>query len=156
MNHYFKWRLGVALLVAVIVALILASIFHSQFVLYELTLIGIDITLSKRITMTVSDLAGLAPGYGAIILLGYFIGFSVIGLVRRYIHWSPEYAFTLGGGLTIAAIHWLMYPIFFITLIAGARTPLGFAFQCLAGLVGGFVFARVIGWARKAPANQDS
>lgn len=145
---YSKIKVSIAFLIAVIVTFILASIFHSQFVIYELTAIGIEVPFTTRIRSTLSDLIGLAPGYGPIILIGMLIGFSIIGLSRKRLNWPAVIAYPIGGFVSIVAIHLLMYPIFYITLIAGARSNLGLAFQCLAGAIGGFMFARLLVWAK--------
>ncbi|TQV73157.1 hypothetical protein FLL45_17040 [Aliikangiella marina] len=146
--QYSKVKVVCAFLVTSLIAFLLASIFHTQFVLKELIAIGVEINFGTRLATTIEDIVGLAPGYGAIVTVGLLIGFTVMALIRKYFHLPRYMAYALGGGLAFAAMHWLMYPIFYITLIAGARTNLGFIFQCLAGVIGGLIFARLLLWAR--------
>lgn len=146
--QYSKIKVICSFLAASLVAFVFASIFHTQFVLHELNALGIEIGFSTRLATTVGDILGLAPGYGAIVIVGLLIGFSVMALVRKFIHVPRYFSYAVGGGLAFAAMLWLMYPIFYITLIAGARSDLGFFFQCMAGVAGGLLFARLLPWAR--------
>jgi len=146
---YSKIRIVITFLLAVLVAFAFASIFHTQFVLNELVAIGTDIPMMVRIKTTIKDLIGLAPGYGAIILIGLLVGFSIIGLLLKFIPLWPQFAFTVGGALSFAAMHALMHPLFDVTLIAGARSTWGFSFQCLAGAIAGFLFASLLHWAKR-------
>lgn len=148
-RYYSKIKITLAFLIAVLITFILASVFHSQFVLNELTAINIVIPTTTRISTTFSDLVGLAPGYAPIILVGMLIGFVIVGLSRKWINWSVRVAYPVAGVLSIYAIHLLMYPIFHITLIAGARSTLGLVFQCVAGALGGWLFAKMLVWASR-------
>lgn len=144
-----KRQVFIAFMAAVFSAFIIASISHTQFVLNDLSALGIHISVSTRLATTRNDLIGLASGYLPIILIGLLLGFSIMGWFKRRFNWNPLYAYPLAGGLTFAAIHWLMYPIFYITLIAGARSTIGFSFQCLAGVVGGLVFAKGLSYLKR-------
>lgn len=142
-------KISSAFLLSVLCAFTFASISHTQFVLNNLVAIGVDISLGTRLATTWGDLIGLAPGYGSVVLIGSLLGFTIIGLLRRFFKWSPLFAYSIGGALSFAAMQILMYPLLHITLIAGARGSLGFSFQCLAGIIGGLVFARLLGWAEQ-------
>lgn len=127
-------------IVAVIVCFILASIAHSQFVLAGLTGIGVEIATSDRISMTVSDIGGLAIGYGSVVFIALGTGFLIINAVSRWVLPLPKLRYPLAGFLAIGGALLAMQPLLNVTLIAGAREPLGFFLQCVAGLVGGYVF----------------
>lgn len=148
---YSKPKLVVAFLLAVLVSFLGASVFHSQFVLNELVLIGVEIPLTTRISTTLSDLAGMAPGYGPIILIGLLLGFVIIGQSRRWVSWPAVVAYPVGGILAFLTMHILMRAAFDISVVAGARTFAGLTFQCLAGAIGGWLFAKSLAWARKRP-----
>ena len=127
-------------IVAVIISFILASIAHSQFVLAGLTGIGVEIATSDRISMTLDDIKGLALGYGSVILIALGTGFLIINAISKWVFTLPKLRYPLSGFLAIAGALLAMQPILNVTLIAGAREPLGFFLQCVAGLVGGLVF----------------
>ena len=79
MKLYFYLRLCSHFLVAVIFAFIIASLFHSQFVMAELSKVGVEILFNDRLSMSLDDLLGLYPTYGIVIAVCYFISFIVVG-----------------------------------------------------------------------------
>ncbi|MBE1299945.1 MAG: hypothetical protein GJ680_08590 [Alteromonadaceae bacterium] len=130
-------------LIAVMTTFIAASVLHSQFVLAELTAIGINVSMSDRITMTLSDVSGLLVGYGAIITLSLLLGFLIMQAINKWLFSLPDWRFAIGGFIAIATALLAMQPLFNITLIASARSELGFLSQCFAGAIGGLVYARI-------------
>ncbi|MCC2604987.1 hypothetical protein [Planctobacterium marinum] len=126
--------------VAVLTTFCIASIAHSQFVLAALTDVGVTIPLADRLSMTLSDLIGLLPGYGAIILLSLLVGFLIVEGLSRWVRPLPAIRYPVAGLLAMCCALLAMHPIFNVSLIAGARTELGFLSQILAGAVGGWVF----------------
>lgn len=141
MNKAFKWMF--AWFAASMLTFVLASIFHSQFVLLGLTQINVDIPISQWLGMTFSDILGLSLSYGIVIAIALLICFGVSTAVAKYWRILPTWIYPLLGALTIAIMLAAMQPILNVTLIAGARSTMGFLFQCVAGLMGGYVFARV-------------
>lgn len=125
---------------SVIICFALASIAHSQFVLLALTDVGVNIAMSDRIDMTISDLKGLALTYGSVILIAMGLGFLIINAISKWVVNLPRVRYPIAGALGICCALLAMQPLLNVTLIAGAREPIGFLFQCLAGLVGGWVF----------------
>ncbi|WP_299083982.1 hypothetical protein [uncultured Paraglaciecola sp.] len=140
MNFKFFLRLCSHFLVAVIFAFVLASLFHSQFVMAELTQIGVEISLNDRLSMSLDDLLGLCPTYGVVIALSFCIAFIVANLIVKRVSLSPYILYALAGGTGVSIALLAMQPILDITLIAGARSTFGFACQSLAGAIGGGVF----------------
>ncbi len=132
-------RLFGRFLMAVLVTYIIASVSHTYFVLNGLVSVGVNIDLSSRVSTSLSDIFGLVA-YAGIIALGFLIGFGVMGLIRRFYKLLPPWVYPLAGILAMLCIHIAMFPIFEVTLIAGARTTLGLVAQCAAGMVGGWVF----------------
>lgn len=124
---------------AVIVTYVLASVSHTYFVLNGLEQVGVDVDLSTWISTSISDIFGLYS-YAGIIAAGLLIGFSVMGVIRKFYKLLPFWVYPLAGLLAMICIQLAMFPIFEVTLIAGARTTLGLVAQCLAGVVGGWVF----------------
>ncbi|MGK0305398.1 MAG: hypothetical protein ACI8UG_001146 [Gammaproteobacteria bacterium] len=143
MKLYFYLRLCTHFLVAVIFAFVLASLFHSQFVMAELTKVGVEILFNDRLSMSLDDLLGLYPTYGIVIAVSYFISFIVAGLLIKRFTLSPNILYCLAGGAGVTVALLAMHPILEITLLAGARSTFGFICQSLAGAMGGVVFANL-------------
>jgi hypothetical protein len=136
-------RLCTHFLIAVIFTFVLASLFHSQFVMAELTSVGVNIGFSDRISMSLDDLIGLYPIYGLVIALSLLIAFSITTLLLKLFKIPPSILYFMGGGLGIATALLAMHPILDTTLIAGARSTFGFICQSLAGAIGGWVFSHL-------------
>jgi len=128
---------------ASLLTFLLASTVHSQFVLAGLSEIGVEITLSNRLWMTWQDLLGLWASLGPIISVSLLLGFVSCRLLiwqiqalRVYRKWLLP----LAGFSAVACMLLAMHPIMNITVIAGARTTLGFLSLCLCGAAGGSLF----------------
>ena len=141
MNTALRWCLS--WLSASILTYVLASVFHSQCVLVGLTQVAIDIPMDKWLSMTLTDLAGLALGYGSVITVTLLLCFGISCVVNNYWRQLPLWSYPALGALAIAIMLSAMQPLLNVTLIAGARSTLGFLLQCSAGLAGGYVFAKL-------------
>lgn len=133
-------KLILRFLIATLTAIVAASIAHSQFVLIGLVDIGVSIPASDWISMTLSDIWGLLPGYGSVIGVALLLSFLIIAGVQKWLFTLPDWRFSVAGFIGIAAALIAMQPLLDVTLIAGARTEAGFFFQCVAGAIGGYVF----------------
>jgi hypothetical protein len=121
----------------------LASTVHSQFVLAGLSEIGVVMTLSDRLWMTWQDLLGLWASLGPIISISLLLGFASCRLLCWQIQALSAYRIyllPLAGASAVACMLLAMHPIMNITVIAGARTTLGFLGLCLCGAAGGSLF----------------
>lgn len=143
MKLNFYLRLCTHFIVAVIFAFIIASLFHSQFVMAELSKVGVEILLNDRLSMSIDDLLGLYPTYGIVIAVSYFISFIVAGLLIKRFKLSSYILYCVAGGVGVTVALLAMHPILEITLLAGARSTFGFICQSLAGAIGGAVFANL-------------
>lgn len=143
MKFKFYLRLCTHFLVAVIFAFVLASLFHSQFVITELVSVGVEVSFTDRLNMSLDDLLGLTPTYGIVVAVSFLIAFIVAGLLHKYFKFNSTFLYSLAGGLSLAVALLAMYPILEITLLAGARSTFGFICQCIAGAIGGGVFAHL-------------
>jgi hypothetical protein len=128
---------------ATIFAFVLASLFHSQFVMSELTSVGVNISFNDRLSMSLDDLIGLYPSYAIVIAISLLIAFSVVTLLLKFTKLPSSVMYFVGGGLGITTALLAMHPILDITLIAGARSTFGFVCQALAGALGGWVFSHL-------------
>lgn len=130
---------------ASLLTFVLASIVHSQFVLQGLLELGIHISLSDRLAMTVDDIKGLFATLGAIISFSLLLGFLTVYALNKFIH-TVEYAhllYPLAGGVAIWVMLAAMHPIMNITVVASARSQLGILSLGLCGVVGGALFWRL-------------
>ena len=141
MKIKFYLRLCTHFLVAAIFTYVLASLFHSQFVMAELTKVGVEISFNDRISMSLDDLIGLYPIYATVVMASLLIAFIVANLLIKRLTLPPMRLYFLAGGMGITVALLAMQPILEITLLAGARSTLGFICQSLAGAMGGMVFA---------------
>lgn len=130
-----------AFVVAALVAFVAASLIHTQIILAGLSDLGADIPLSLRISTSLADLLGLAPSFGVVVAIALLLGLLVAGLARRYVPLPRPLAFAIAGAGAMATALWLMHLGFDITPIASARTTGGLLMLCLAGALGGVVFA---------------
>ena len=140
-----------AFLTSVIVTFILASLFNTQFVIAGLESVNVAIPLSDRAMMSWLDIQGLAFTYGIVIMIGLLLAFSFMSWVNRFLA-LPTLWFPLGGAIAFIVMIAAMEPLLGVTLITGARSAAGWAAQCAAGVVGGFVFSYVKALGAK-PAN---
>ena len=136
MKLNFYLRLCTHFLVAVIFAFVAASLFHSQFVMAELSKVGVEILFKDRLSMSIDDLLGLYPTYEIVIAVSYFISFILAGLLIKRFKLSPNILYFLAGGVGVTVALLAMHPILEITLLAGARSTYGFICQSLAGALG--------------------
>ncbi|MEP1448032.1 MAG: hypothetical protein ABJK37_18160 [Paraglaciecola sp.] len=141
MKLNFYLRLCTHFLVAVIFAFILASLLHSQFVMAELSKLGVVISFNDRLSMSLDDLLGLYPTYGVVIASSFLIAFVVAKPIINRFKLSPYLMYFLAGGVGVSVALFAMHPILDISLLASTRSTFGFVCQCLAGAMGGGVFA---------------
>ncbi len=131
-------------LVAVLVAYLLASIIATQSVVSSLAGMGVDVGLFDRISMTLQDIAGMAPSFLPMIAAAYLAAFAVVALLCR---WWPQWRMPLylfAGATALITIHLTLKLAFLITPIAVGRTWGGLAMQGFAGAVGAWVYARLV------------
>lgn len=124
------------------VTTVLAVIGQTQIVLARLNAVGAEITLGDRLSMTAYDLIHLGSIYGIIIFAGTLIAYLAGLLVYRAAGFGRPVVFITAGTVAMVVMLLAMKAAFFdITLIAGARGPLGLSLQLGAGAVGGWAFA---------------
>jgi hypothetical protein len=136
----FLTRLLPIFLVSWLFTFTLASLFHSQYVVNQLVDVGVMVSLSDRINLTLDDWLGLLPTYGAIIAIALAIAFfAVVLLVKKFKKYSMA-LFVASGITAFAVVLVAIESIMNIHIIAGAR-GWGFYLQLLAGALGGLLFA---------------
>ena len=136
----FLTRLLPIFLVSWLFTFTLASLFHSQYVVNQLVDVGVVVSLSDRINLTLDDWLGLLPTYGAIIAIALAIAFfAVVLLIKKFEKYSMV-LFVASGITAFAVVLVAIESIMNIHIIAGAR-GWGFYLQLLAGALGGLLFA---------------
>jgi len=136
-------RIG-AWLVAVITAVILGVIIQTQNVIARLGNLGVDVGFTDRLSMTTYDISHLGSLYGIFIAIALAIAFLASGLVYRLAKFGRPIIYSVAGGVAILVMLFAMKEAFFgVHLVAGARDGLGISLQMLAGVTGGWVFARL-------------
>lgn len=137
-----RTRLLAAFVVATLLMTVAGTIAQTQFVLAALAEIGAPARFTDRLSMTIADLIGFAPLYGAIIAVGFLIAFCLTALATRFANLPRLPAFAIAGGFCIWLMLTLMQEVFFgIPLIAGTRTAMGEIVQILCGALAGSSFA---------------
>ncbi|WP_293334368.1 hypothetical protein [Parvibaculum sp.] len=136
-------RMGAGFVLAVIVTTVLGSIAHTQFVLAGLIGLGIEITVSDRLSTTLQDIAGMGPMFGMIVAIAFLIAMPAATLVYRFAGMLRYLVYGVAGAVALGVALAAMGIVFDITPIAGARTMTGFIAQMIAGALGGLTFARV-------------
>jgi len=130
--------------VVLIVLTVLGSAASTHFVLQGLTDLGVDIPLSDRVSMTLQDIVGIAPLYGAIFGLGLIVAFTMAIFVTRLAPSLRWLVYLVAGGTAIgAALTILVITFDGIMPISGARTTGGFIAQVVVGALAGYLFARL-------------
>lgn len=140
MKFQFYLRLCSHFLVAVIFTFILASLLHSQIVMADLTNVGVEILFKDRLSMSIDDLLGLYPTYGVVIAVSFFIAFIIASQLIKQFKLSANIMYCLAGGVGVSVALLAMHPILDITLLASARSSIGFLSQSFAGAMGGWIF----------------
>lgn len=130
-----------AFLATVAVTSALAVAIHSQFVMAGLRDLGADIGGGMALDVTLHDIAGMAPVYAMFIAAALLLGFLLTGWLWPKVKLGRTISFAIGGGAALALMLAIMRAVLGITMVAGARTPGGFAAQCVAGALGGLLFA---------------
>lgn len=132
----------VAFAAATAATAVLASVFSTQFVIAGLSGIGVEIPLTTRLVMTITDLAillVLVPAAAACFLPA----FALAGYASHRLGGDRQMWFTLAGAAGLCVELIIIEAVLGLMPVGGARTVPGLAMQTVAGAVGGFVFARL-------------
>jgi len=139
MLRFARW-IG-ALIIASLGTYVIAVIANSQFVIGAH---NVPVSFSDRLNMTAFDVSNMWL-YLVIILVALLLGFGIAALVKRFLPSLAGVAYPIAGAVALGMVLGLMYVQFQTVPISGARSGLGFASQIVAGGIGGWIFARVLG-----------
>lgn len=157
LSRYSKFG---ALVIAWFVTFTIGSIAQSQFVLFELQSLGININGNLWLEHTVLDWWGLLPKYGGAIFVALCVAFLMAEYFKKYLQSHYKVLFSLAGGTAMLVLLISLYPILNVTLVAGTRTFGGQLSQCFAGATGGFLYAilrlELARWVIQRPKQNSS
>ena len=140
MQKIIYW--AIAFIAAVLTSAIFSSIFSTQFVIAGLQDIGVDIPLSVRLRMTLEDFSILETLL-MVISACFLVGFLVAGLCASKLNGNRTVWYMVAGACAFFLTFLLLEAVLQLMPIAGARTWFGLLTQAFAGLIGGYVFARL-------------
>ena len=135
-------RIG-AFVAAVVATYALGAIASTQVILSEVAAFGLPVGAGVRADATLHDLVGMAVAYLPLIGASLLIAFPVAALALRYVPLLRALGYALAGGAALWALHLIMIGVIGMHPLAATRTAFGLALQAGAGLVGGYVFARL-------------
>lgn len=129
-----------AWLLAVAVAYLLATVTATQAVVASLQGMGVDVGFGLRLSMTLRDVAGMAPMFLPMVAFALLIAFMTAALLCRWLARWRLPLYLLAGAAALVSIHLGLHLAFGITPIAVARSPAGLALQALAGAAGAYCY----------------
>ncbi|MDC8830014.1 hypothetical protein [Alteromonas gilva] len=129
-----------ALLIAWLATYTIASLSQSQFVLLELSALGVNINGNLWLKHMVLDWWGLLPKYGSAILASLAIALLISGRLGHALKLRSNWLHPLAGAVAMLAMLAVMHPIMDVTLIAGTRSLPAQIWQALAGGIGGLLY----------------
>jgi len=139
-------RTLLAYIAAVVTTAVLGSVAHTHFVLAELSRLGVEISMPIRIETVFHDIVNMGLNlFAVVVAAGFLVAFVIAAVIIRFVvpGWRM-FGYPLAGAVAMGTALTLMSLQFNgATPIAGARSDLGFAMQCLAGAMGGLVFALI-------------
>lgn len=140
-KHIYRLK---ALLVSVLITIFLGVTLQTQMVIAGLNNLGANIDLRQTLAMSAYDLIYLSRLYGLFICIALMISFLAGDLIYRFIQFGRSMIYTIAGGTAMFVMLFSMKNAFFgVHLIAGASDTFGIMLQVIAGMIGGFVFARL-------------
>ena len=132
-----------AYLLAVVATTLLGSILATQFVLAELATMQVEVPLTLRLETTVHDVIGMSPTYAPIVAGALLVAFLVAALLTYFVPLPRRRWYLVGGFVGIIAALLLVKAVLGGTPISGAKDSLGLIAQGIAGLFGGWIFAKL-------------
>ena len=133
-----------AYLAAVGVAYLLASVAATQSVVASLAGMGVEVGAGTRLTMTLKDIAGMAPMFLPMIAFSLLIAFLSAALLSRWLHRWRLPLYLLAGATGVVCIHLGLHLAFGITPVAAARAAGGLLLQGIAGAAGGYGYLALV------------
>lgn len=131
-------------IVAVLATFLLASMLGTQLVLADILSFGLVVSLSDRVSATIHDIAGLATMLPLLISVTFLLAFIIAESGRRILTGKRTYWYMAAGLTSLPAALTLIKTLMGGTVFAAARTGSGMLLFALCGLIGGWLFARLV------------
>ncbi len=132
-----------AFVAATLAAFLAGSMLATQFILANVSAMGMEVTAGVRLQSTLHDIAGLSTSYLPMVSIALLIAFLVAGLLAKRFPTRRLFLFMLAGAVGLIVIHLLMKALLGLSGIAATRTTLGLLSQGLAGALGGYLYYRL-------------
>jgi hypothetical protein len=132
-----------AYLLAVAATTAMGSILATQFVLAELGTMQVDVPLGVRLETTIHDVIGMSPTYAPIVAGALLVAFLIAALFTYFVPLPRRRWYLVGGFVSMIAALLLIKAVLGGTPISGAKDVLGLLAQGIAGLFGGWIFAKL-------------
>jgi len=130
-----------AFIVAVVTTYVVAVLFYTQLTLGNLVELGLVVTGADRLSAAMHDLGAMAPIYAPLLAIALLLGFLGAALVLRWVPQIRTLGYVVGGFMAIFVMDWMMSSALMTHMLPVTRTVVGLISQCIAGAVGGWVFA---------------
>lgn len=128
---------------SVLVAALLTSFVSSQIILSELEGFGLSVSLSDRITVTITDLVSLGITLVVLIAPGFLLGFTIAKYAHRFIGGHRKLWYAIAGFSSFPATLYLIKYFMGVTLLASARTPWGMLMTGFCCMIASWLFANL-------------
>ncbi|WDI32593.1 hypothetical protein PUV54_05215 [Hyphococcus flavus] len=137
-------KTAIAFLVSLIATYVLATGFYTQQVIAKQAAIGAVYSPQQQLDTFILNFTGLTI-YGAIIAIMLAVAFLVAFGVKRVLKPLSPIAYPAAGAVGMLAMLTLVEQQLGggAGIIGGARDAFGVSLQCLAGLIGGIIFANL-------------
>lgn len=122
---------------------VIGIIVSSQFIMAEVSGMGLVVPLSARIETTMNDIIGMAPLFGVIFGSALLISILVAGVVSRFVPTLSTVIHIAAAASAIVVTLEIMKAVFAITAIAATRDWDGYLSLCLIGGLAGYVFIKM-------------
>lgn len=135
-------RAVAAFLASLLATYFLSTLFFTERVIAQQSEFGIGYTRAQWLETFWLNFSGLWA-LGIIIAITLGLAFAIAWGLKKFVRPLAPLAYPIAGGTGMLAMIALVEAQLGggAGIIGGARTPLGVALQCLAGVVGGSVFA---------------
>ena len=131
-------------IVAVLATFLLVSIVGTQLVLADILGFGLVVSSADRVAATIHDIAGLATMLPILISVTFLLAFIIAESGRRIMSGKRTYWYMAAGLTSLPAALTLIKTLMGGTVFAAARTGFGMLLIALCGLIGGWLFARLV------------
>ena len=128
----------------VLATFLLASIVGTQLVLADILGFGLVVSSADRVSATIHDIAGLATMLPILISVTFLLAFIIAESGRRIMSGKHTYWYMAAGLTSLPAALTLIKTLMGGTVFAAARTGFGMLLIALCGLIGGWLFARLV------------